>query len=59
MACKKYLLMNGSVLNCKAGINVDNDLEAYFDNMVEACHSLVCRSKGADIDYICLHAQIQ
>ncbi len=42
-----------------AGINIDNDLEACFDNMVEACHSLACHSKGADIQYLRLHAQTQ
>jgi len=43
----------------QAGINVDNDLEACFDNMVEACHSLACQSKGADPGYLRLHAQTQ
>jgi len=43
----------------QAGINVDNDLDACFDNMVEACHSLACHSKGADINYLQLHAQTQ
>jgi len=42
----------------QAGINVDNDLNPN-PNMVKACHSLACQSKGVDTDYLCLHAQMQ
>jgi len=59
MACKKAIVYEWIRLMRQAGINIDNDLEACFDNMVEACHSLACQSKGADTDYLRLHAQTQ
>jgi len=59
MACKKALVYEWMRLMRATGINIDNDLEACFDNMVEACHSLACQSKGADIQYLRLHAQTQ
>ncbi len=59
MACKKAIVYEWIRLMRQAGINIDNDLEACFDNMVEACHSLACQSKGADLDYLRLHAQTQ
>jgi len=52
MACKKVLVYEWMRLMRAAGINIDNDLEACFDNMVEACHSLACQSKWADIQYL-------
>jgi len=33
------------------------DLKACFDMMVEAYHNLACQCHGADIAYLCLHAQ--
>jgi len=59
MACKKAIVYEWLRLMRAAGINIDNDLEACFDNMVEACHSLACHSKGADTQYLRLHAQTQ
>jgi len=59
MACKKAIVYEWMRLMRANGINIDNDLEACFDNMVEACHSLACHSKGADIQYLRLHAQTQ
>jgi len=52
MACKKALVYEWIRLVRAAGINVDNDLEACFDNMVEACHALACHSKGANQQYL-------
>jgi len=59
MACKKAIVYEWIRLMRANGINIDNDVEACFDNMVEACHSLACQSKGADIHYLRLHAQTQ
>jgi len=59
MACKKEIVYKWMRLMHQARINMENDLEVCFDNMVEACHSLACQSKGADPGYLCLHAQTQ
>jgi len=59
MACKKALVYEWIRLMLATGINVDNDLEACFNNMVEACHALACHSKGANKQYLWLHAQTQ
>jgi len=59
MACKKAIVYKWLRLMRAAGINIDNDLEACFDNMVEACHSLAGHSKGEDTQYLRLHAQTQ
>jgi len=59
LACKKVISFDFIRTTRTEAINIENDAEACFDLMVEACHSLSCLCYGADPAYVKLHAQTQ
>jgi len=59
LTCKNVISFDFICTTRTEAINIENDAEACFNLMVEACHSLSCLCYGADPAYVKLHAQTQ